>query len=117
MLIVFHLSTFGRKPCHLILPKMVLRFLIDFLCLILEFCTFSAAWLITDGLASGSTKEIGEIFQESKVGDHANNMSVIGVAPWGIITGRDDIAKHGIGVGFCSTTAPVIVDSTTDWFL
>ena len=29
-------------------------------------------------------------------------MSVIGVAPWGTITGRDDIAKHGIGVGFCT---------------
>ena len=68
---------------------------------------FLAAWLITDGLASGSTKEIGEIFQESKVGDHANNMSVIGVAPWGIITGRDDIVKHGIGVGIFFTTEPL----------
>ena len=38
------------------------------------------------------------IFQESKIGDHTNNMSVVGIAPWGMVTGRDDIAKHGIGV-------------------
>ena len=30
-------------------------------------------------------------------------MSVIGVAPWGVITGRDDIVKHGIGVGIFFT--------------
>ena len=40
-------------------------------------------------------------------------MSVIGVAPWGVITGRDDIVKHGIGVGIFFTREPLKLSASS----
>ena len=55
------------------------------------------AWLLTDGMAVGIAREIGEMFQEdlrrseySEMDDHTN-IPLIGIAPWGVLADRHQL--------------------------
>lgn len=58
---------------------------------------FVGAWVITEGLCVGASKEIGDIFQEdlprtiwAEKRDHTN-IPLIAMAPWGILADRQPL--------------------------
>lgn len=58
---------------------------------------FTEAWLITDGMAMGTARELGEIFQEdlrrsqySELDNHAN-IPLLGICPWGVLADRHQL--------------------------
>ncbi|ELT91987.1 hypothetical protein CAPTEDRAFT_196769 [Capitella teleta] len=70
---------------------------------IMKCCVKTKAWLITDGMAVGTARELGEIFQEdlrrskySELDEHAN-IPLIGIGPWGLLADRHQM--QGIHVG------------------
>ena len=66
---------------------------------VLDACVFYClgAWLVTDGLYSGASREIASFFQEdlkrsewSEVKQHTE-ITLVGVAPWGIVAGKQHL--------------------------
>ena len=60
-------------------------------------CTVSEAWILTEGLYYGASREIGDIFQEdlkrsewSEVDNHAD-IPLIGIAPWGVVASQEEL--------------------------
>ena len=58
---------------------------------------FSEAWILTEGLYYGASREIGDIFQEdlkrsewSEVDNHAD-IPLIGIAPWGVVASQEEL--------------------------
>ena len=72
---------------------------------LISFSVFiTEAWVITEGLYMGSSKEIGDIFQEdlkrsewSEVGDHAD-IPLIAIGPWGVLAGQNYLAGIYVSV-------------------
>ena len=62
--------------------------------------SLTAAWIITEGLYAGSSREIGDIFQEdlekTEWGEENLDLPLIAFTPWGILADRKPL--YGIWV-------------------
>lgn len=60
------------------------------------FCLFLDVWIITGGVNTSITKLIGEIIRTNP--DPSRPIHLIGIAPWGCISGVEQLDVHGKNV-------------------
>ncbi|UJR07492.1 hypothetical protein I4U23_011781 [Adineta vaga] len=71
-------------------------FIEEFFYLILAFSSLKDVWIITGGVNTSITKLIGEIIRTNP--DPSRPIHLIGIAPWGCISGVEQLDVHGTNV-------------------
>jgi transient receptor potential cation channel subfamily M protein 3 len=56
----------------------------------------AGAWIFTSGINTGAVKHVGDaLFMRSKI---RSNIVVIGIAPWGVIQGREQLKGENVNI-------------------